>query len=131
LSLPGCGGPADPADSGPDQPDAAVSDAGSDAGPDTTAPRVTSTLPRNGAELVAPTAELEIRFSEAVEAASGAVTATSGGAEVELAERSFEPEGDLLRIRPATRWPGGARVDVRVEGFVDRAGNVQEEAFEL
>ena len=128
LSM-GCDGGPPLSDAG-SQPDAASGDAGG--GPvDEIAPRVTSTRPRNGEDLVARTAELEIRFSEAIRSDSGVVSATSAGLAIALGEGVWVPEGDVLRIAAEELWPGGARVDVRVQGFEDLAGNAQAVAHEL
>ena len=128
LSM-GCDGGPPLSDAG-SQPDAASGDAGG--GPvDEIAPRVTSTRPRNGEDLVARTAELEIRFSEAIRSDSGVVSATSAGLAIVLGEGVWVPEGDVLRIAAEELWPGGARVDVRVEGFEDLAGNAQVAVHEL
>lgn len=128
----GCGdGTVTPEDGGQVGQDATVPPQDTGPEPDRIAPEVTSTRPRNGEDLVARTADLEIRFSERMAPSSGTITAISDGVVLTLGTREWLPEGDVLRVGAEGGWPGGARIDVRIEGFTDLAGNTQEGAYEF
>jgi hypothetical protein len=132
LSGVGCDGAVPAIDGGPEPDAGPQADGGLDAGGrDEDPPLVTSTRPRDGEELVPRTEPIEIRFSEPIGADAGTIVVTSGTETIELAARTIDPEGDVVRVAPSTAWPGGARVDVRVEAFADLAGNAQESALEF
>ncbi|MFK7985043.1 MAG: Ig-like domain-containing protein [Sandaracinaceae bacterium] len=127
----GCDGTEDPEDAGPVIEDGGT-DSGSDAGTlDTDAPEVTSSRPRNGEDLVERTQALELRFSEAIDPASGAITAMGPGGAIPLEAAAPNADGDVLTVTPSDPWPGGAQIDVSVTGFVDLAGNTQEDGYAL
>ncbi|UJR78392.1 Subtilisin-like serine protease [Sandaracinus amylolyticus] len=117
-------------DAGPSEVDASPTiDAGSDAGPEREAPRVTSTRPRNGETLVAVGAEVELRFSEPMDETAGTITAAVGDVVIALAAPAWDDASDVVRVAPATSWPSGSQVAIRAEGFRDVAGNALAEPY--
>ncbi|GEM81969.1 Ig-like domain-containing protein [Meiothermus hypogaeus] len=87
--------------------------------PDTTAPTITSTVPANGATLVALDSNLEVNFSEDMDV--GTVT-VSISPSFDLGDPTWNPENTRVSFDPATNLSSETTYTVTVEGK-DHAGN--------
>jgi len=116
-------------DAGPMGDDGGMPDAGPEV-LDETPPRVTTTRPRPMAEAVSRTSAIDIRFSEPVVSDSGTLVVSGPDGDLS-ASPDWAEDRESVTLRPDGEWPGGARVAVEVASFVDDAGNVQLETYEL
>ncbi len=87
--------------------------------PDTTAPTISSTVPANGATLVALDSNLEVTFSEGMDV--GTVTVTIAPS-FDLGDPTWNPENTRVSFDPATNLASETTYTVTVEGK-DHAGN--------
>lgn len=87
--------------------------------PDTTPPNITSTLPANGATLVALNSNLEVNFSEDMDVGTVTVTITPS---FDLGDPTWNPENTQVSFDPATNLASETPYTVTVEGK-DHAGN--------
>lgn len=87
--------------------------------PDTTAPTISSTVPANGATLVALDSNLEVNFSEGMDV--GTVTVTIAPS-FDLGDPTWNPENTRVSFNPANSLASETTYTVTVEGK-DPAGN--------
>jgi hypothetical protein len=94
---------------------------------DLTGPRLAGSLPRDGADDVAPGSSVELSFTEPVArgsiASGDAVTLRVDGATV-AARLALSGDGEMIVVHPAMPLPPDRRVEVELHGcLLDLAGN--------
>ncbi len=87
--------------------------------PDTTPPTIISTVPPNGANLVALDSNLEVNFSEDMDVGTVTVTITPS---IDLGDPAWNPENTQVVFDPPTNLSSETTYAVTVEGK-DHAGN--------
>lgn len=103
-----------------------LDDAGADAsvghdGALTPRPELVAVSPEDGAEEVALDASIELRFSGPM-AAGGGVVVTSPNGELALPEGEWSSSTSWRVSAPASGWPEGLTLEVRLVGFESAAG---------
>ncbi len=89
---------------------------------DTVAPKILSTLPANGALSVSTNAGIEVTFSEKMNPGAGRLVLTPGGT-LEVNAGRWDSTAQRFGLRPVSPWPSQTTVSLRIEGFLDLAGN--------